>query len=123
MVIPMLAWVSFKFQKRILGSARKVRATNSRITSSYNEAIMGVVTSKSFVRERENQQEFEGLTHKMNNASVTNLTQAAIYLPIVITMASLATGLALAAGGMSMIAGIIPVSTLIAFMGLHPPLF
>ena len=115
-VMPFLAWISAKFQRRILHSARQVRATNSRITASFNEAIMGVITSKAFVRERANQEEFTGLTSTMHNASVTNLTHAAVYLPIVITMASLATGLALAVGGMDTMAGIIPISTLIAFM-------
>jgi ATP-binding cassette subfamily B protein len=115
-VLPLLAWVSAKFQRRILQSARQVRATNSRITANYNEAIIGVLTSKAFVREGENQKEFGGLTDTMYKASVTNLTHAAIYLPLVITMASLATGLALAAGGINMLAGVIPVSTLIAFM-------
>ena len=115
-VMPVLAWVSAKFQQRILTSARMVRSTNSKITASFNEAIMGVITSKAFVREDANQKDFGVLTHRMHDASVTNLTHAAIYLPIVITMASLATGLALAVGGMDMIAGVIPVSTLIAFM-------
>ncbi len=115
-IMPFLAWISAKFQRRILSSARQVRATNSRITAGFNEAIMGVLTSKSFVREDANQHEFAHLTNRMHGASVTNLTQAAVYLPIVITMASLATGLALAVGGMDMIAGVISVSTLIAFM-------
>ncbi len=115
-VMPALGWISAKFQQRILKSARQVRATNSRITGSFNEAIMGVLTSKAFVREDANQGDFSVLTDRMHRASVTNLTHAAVYLPIVITMASLATGLALAFGGMNMLAGIIPVSTLIAFM-------
>ena len=59
---------------------------------------------------RRNQTEFGVLTNKMHGASVTNLTHAAVYPPIVITLASLATGLALAVGGMDMLAGIIPVS-------------
>ena len=115
-ILPVLAWISARFQRRILKSARMVRSTNSRITGSFNEAIMGVLTSKSFVREDANQEEFSELTNRMNKASVTNLTHAAVYLPIVITLASLATGLALAVGGMSMIAGTMAVSTLIAFM-------
>ncbi len=115
-ILPFLAWISARFQRRILKSARLVRSTNSRITGNFNEAIMGVLTSKSFVREDANQQDFTSLTNRMHDASVTNLTHAAVYLPIVITMASLATGLALAVGGMDMIAGIIPVGTLIAFM-------
>ncbi|MBX3707654.1 MAG: ABC transporter ATP-binding protein [Pseudomonadales bacterium] len=115
-IIPVLGWVSGRFQRRILKSARQVRATNSRITASYNEAIMGVLTSKAFVREQPNQGEFETLTNGMHGASVRNLTLAAIYLPIVITLASLATGIALALGGLDLLAGAITAGTLVAFM-------
>jgi len=115
-IIPVLAWVSARFQRRILKSARQVRATNSRITGSYNEAIMGVLTSKAFVRERPNQSEFEQLTRGMYGASVRNATLAAIYVPIVITLASLATGIALAMGGLNLLYGAISAGTLVAFM-------
>jgi len=115
-ILPLLGWVSTKFQRRILKSARQVRATNSRITGSYNEAIMGVLTSKAFVREEANLDEFRTLTDRMYGASVTNMTQAAIYVPIVITLASLATGLALAIGGIDLLDGLISAGTLVAFM-------
>jgi ATP-binding cassette subfamily B protein len=108
--------VSARFQRRILKSARQVRATNSRITASYNEAIMGVLTSKAFVRETHNQADFEQLTRGMYGASVRNLTLAAIYVPIVLTLASLATGLALALGGLDLLAGAISAGTLVAFL-------
>ena len=115
-IIPLLGWVSSKFQKRILGSAREVRRTNSRITAAYNEGIMGVLTSKAFVRERENQHDFEELTGRMYTSSVQNMTQAAIYVPIVLTLASLATGLTLAFGGFDLLGGAITAGTLVAFM-------
>jgi len=115
-IIPVLLWVSARFQKRILGSAREVRRTNSRITASYNEGIMGVLTSKAFVREGENLSEFRHLTDSMYGASVRNLTQAAIYVPIVLTLASLAAGLALAVGGFDLLGGLISAGTLVAFM-------
>jgi ATP-binding cassette subfamily B protein len=115
-IIPVLGWVSARFQRRILGSARQVRSTNSRITAAYNEAIMGVLTSKAFVRETPNQAEFETLTGGMYGASVRNLTLAAIYVPIVVTLASLAAGLALALGGGDLLAGTISAGTLVAFM-------
>ena len=115
-ILPVLGWVSAKFQRRILRSARRVRATNSRITASYNEAIMGVLTSKAFVREQANLEEFRHLTGDMMGASVKNLTQSAIYVPIVITLASLATGLALAVGGIDLLGGLISAGTLVAFM-------
>ncbi|HEU4618498.1 MAG TPA: ABC transporter ATP-binding protein [Gammaproteobacteria bacterium] len=115
-VMPVLAWVSGKFQKRILKSAREVRRTNSRITAAYNEGIMGVLTSKAFVREDENLREFRELTGRMYESSVLNLTQAAVYVPIVLTLASLATGLTLAVGGFDLLGGALSAGTLVAFM-------
>ncbi len=115
-IIPVLGWVSGKFQRRILGTARQVRATNSRITASYNEAIMGVLTSKAFVREQPNADDFGDLTRRMYGSSVTNMTLAATYVPVVITLASLATGLALALGGIDLLGGVISAGTLVAFL-------
>ncbi|HEX7082442.1 MAG TPA: ABC transporter ATP-binding protein [Gammaproteobacteria bacterium] len=115
-IMPVLAWVSGKFQKRILKSARDVRRTNSRITAAYNEGIMGVLTSKAFVREEQNIAEFRELTGRMYDSSVLNLTQAAVYVPIVLTLASLATGLTLAVGGIDLVAGAMSAGTLVAFM-------
>ena len=115
-ILPFLGWVSAKFQRRILASARQVRATNSRITGAYNEAIMGVLTSKAFVREQANADQFSGLTETMFDASMRNLTQAAVYVPIVVTLASLATGLALALGGIDLLGGVITAGTLVAFL-------
>ncbi len=115
-VLPVLAWMSIKFQHRILKSARLVRKTNSRITGSYNESIMGVQTSKAFVKEAENLKNFGGLTDQMHGASVTNLVQAALYLPLVLTLGSVATGLALVFGGLEVIWGAVTAGTLVAFL-------
>ncbi len=114
--IPALVLISRYFQKRILKSARLVRKTNSRITGSYNENIMGVLTSKVFVKEADNLRRFGGLTDTMHGASIQNAVQAAVYLPIVITLGSLATGLALVMGGIESLWGWITPGTLIAFL-------
>jgi ATP-binding cassette subfamily B protein len=115
-VIPFLGWVSARFQKRMLRSAREVRRTNSRITGTYNESIMGVLTSKAFVRESENLNDFKQLTGKMYDASVENMIQASLYVPIIVTLASLAVGVTLAVGGFDLLHGAITVGTLVAFM-------
>ncbi|MEK9892360.1 MAG: ABC transporter ATP-binding protein [Pseudomonadales bacterium] len=114
--IPALVLISRYFQRRILKSARLVRKTNSRITGSYNENIMGVLTSKVFVKEADNLRRFGGLTDTMHGASIQNAVQAAVYLPIVITLGSLATGLALVMGGIESLWGWITTGTLIAFL-------
>jgi ATP-binding cassette subfamily B protein len=115
-VLPVLAWMSINFQRRILKSARRVRKTNSRITGSFNESIMGVRTSKAFVKEAENLNTFGKLTDEMFEASVLNQVQAALYLPLVLTLGSLATGLALVFGGVEVIVGGVTTGTLIAFL-------
>ena len=115
-VVPALAWISAKFQSRILKSARVVRKTNSRLTASYNESIQGVRTAKVFAREAHDLEEFRELSGEMYAASVRNALQSALYLPVVLTIASLATGAALAAGGFEVTAGRISIGTLIAFL-------
>jgi len=115
-VIPVLAWLSLTFQRRILKSARRVRKTNSRITGTFNESIMGVQTTKAFVKEAENLNNFGRLTDEMYEASVLNRVQAALYLPLVLTLGSIAAGLALVFGGLEVIWGAITAGTLIAFL-------
>jgi ATP-binding cassette subfamily B protein len=115
LVLPALVWVSLFFRRRILETARVVRKTNSRITASYNEGIAGVRTSKVFVRELENLADFRGLTGGMYDASVRNALYSALYLPIILTLGSLALGIALTAGGFAVSAGRISIGTLIAF--------
>jgi ATP-binding cassette, subfamily B, bacterial len=115
-VVPVLAWLSARFQTRLLVSAREVRRLSSRVTASYNENISGVLTSKAFVREQDNLREFQVLSGRMAAASVHNATLSAIYVPLVTTVASLAVGLTLVFGGFNLFSGAISAGTLVAFM-------
>ena len=115
-ILPVLGWVSAFFRRRMLRSARQVRRTNSRLTGAYNESIMGILTTKSFVREAANADDFQRLSSTMYDASTANLMQSALYLPVILTLVSLATGLALAVGGMDLTYGIMSSGTLIAFL-------
>lgn len=122
-VLPIVAVVSVYFQRRLLSSARIATVINSRITSSYNEAISGVLTSKAFVREEANLDEFSGLTQRLASAKVQNVTYASIYLPIVVTLASLAIGLTLVIGGIEVLGGAISIGTLVAFLSFANNIF
>jgi len=76
------------------------------------------------VRERENLEEFQEISGKMHDASITNALQSALYLPVVLTLGRLATGMALAIGGFDVARGIVETSpaasitlgTLLAFV-------
>ena len=115
-VTPVLAAVSFFFQKVILKSYRKVRKTNSRITGAFNEGIMGAKTTKVLVLERENLKAFGKLTDRMYGSSVKAAVFSALYLPVVLTLGSIGTSLALFSGGKAVLAGAITYGTLFMFI-------
>ena len=115
-LLPFIAWVTIKFRRSILQSAREVRSTNSLITGTYNESISGVLTSKSFVKESENLNQFSQQTDRLYRASVRNLTLSAVYMPIMMVVGSIAMGLAIAVGGVDYLNGAIVAGTLLAFM-------
>ena len=73
-------------------------------------------TSKTLVREEENLKEFEGLSTQMYGASVRNALQSAVYMPIVLTLGALATGLVLWKGGVDVMVGSVTIGTLVKFI-------
>ncbi len=117
-VVPPLAVISRYFQKKMLLSAREIRKYNSQITARYNESIQGVRTTKTLVREAENLGEFQQLSDHMFASSVLNARQNAFYYPLVITIGSLASGLALWKGGVLATNDALTLGTLVAFINL-----
>lgn len=115
-VVPVLVVVSLFFQRRILKAQRVVRKTNSRISGSYNEGITGAKTTKTLNREEANLEEFSALTSTMRSSSIRSAVFSAVYLPIVLTLASIGTGLALWVGGGRLQLDIITYGTLVAFL-------
>ncbi len=115
-VIVPLGFISIYFQKKILTGHRKIRKTNSQISGAYNEGIMGAKTTKVLVRESENLNEFAMLTGTMKRASIKTAVLSSLYLPIVLTIGSLGTGLALWAGGEGVINKTLSYGTLVMFI-------
>ena len=114
--IPLIAWITVKLRRSILRTAREVRATNSLLTGTINESIMGVLTSKSFVQEESHLKDLKTTTDRLYNSSVENLTLSATYVPIVMTTASIVTGITLAVGGIEVVQGVFAVSVFLAFL-------
>ena len=104
LVLPPLAVISWKFQKGILNAYRQVRKRNSQITAGFNEGINGAKTTKTLVRENMNVEEFSEVAGQMRDASVRAATLSALFLPIVVSLGSLATAYVLWQGGNEVIA-------------------
>jgi ATP-binding cassette subfamily B protein len=115
-VVPPLVLISAYFQKKLLLSSRDTRKYNSMITASFAEALQGLRTSKVLVREEKNLDEFQRLSTLMYDSSIRNALQSAVYIPIVLTLGSLAAGIALWRGGVDVTGGEMSLGTLVAFI-------
>ena len=114
--LPPLIVLSIYFQKKMLLSSRQIRKHNARITASYSEGISGVKTTKTLGREAERLGEFEGMSTDMYVASIKRAFLSAIYLPMVIVIGSIGSGLALWYGGVNVANDVITLGTLVAFI-------
>ena len=122
-VIPPLAVASLYFQKQILRAYREVRRLNSRITGAFNEGIMGATTTKILSREEKNLEEFAALTGTHRAASIKAATFSALFMPIVLVLSSVGTGLTLWRGGTGVAAGTISYGVLAAFISYAAQFF
>ncbi len=117
-VMPVIAVVAVWFQKRILAGYREVRKTNSQITGAFNEGIMGAKTSKTLVREAANCREFAELTDRTRASSICAAVLSALFLPIVTSLAAVATAMVLHRGAAEVFSasGLVTIGTLAAFV-------
>ena len=126
LVVPAIALLTYYFQNRILKWNRQVRKINSRITSAYNEGIMGAKTAKSLVVEEKTYGEFQEITGEMRTASIRAARLSAVYLPLVLFCGSLATAIVLARGGKQVYEHAMLIGTLSAFttyaVGIFEPI-
>ncbi len=128
-VLPLLAFISIRLQKLMLKHQREARKLNSRITGAFNEGIMGAVTTKTLVREEANANEFNELTGKMKQASIKSALVSASFFPIIMSLGSIGTGLALSLGGQGVLnptaafVGAVSAGTLVAFISYSTQLF
>lgn len=125
-IVPALAILTWYFQNKILRWNRRVRKINSKITSSYNEGIMGAQTSKTLVIENKNLEEFKELTSEMRTSAVRAARLSAVYVPLILFCGSLATAIVLGRGGRMVLNDLLLIGTLSAFtsyaVGIFEPI-
>lgn len=83
---PILFLVCLYFRKTILKAYRNVRKTNSKITGSYNEGILGTKTTKTLVLEKTRSKEFDDLCITMKKDSINAIVKSSIFWPLVLVL-------------------------------------
>lgn len=116
LIVPCLAVITVFFQNKILHWNRKTRKINSQITSSYNEGITGVKTSKSMGIEKQNESAFFEQTRSMNHAASRAAKLNAIYIPTILFFSSVASAIVLNEGGYMVESQLIELGTLSVFI-------
>ena len=120
---PLVAGFTVYFQRRLIALNREVRAQHSRITSGYNEGIMGAKTSKTLALEDRLCREFEEITAKSARAGIAHGRMRAIYVPLIVLCGTLAASATLGLGGNLVLGGRLSLGVLSAFMTYALSLF
>lgn len=115
-VVPVLFVIGVFFQRKILKSYRNVRKLNSQITADFSEEVAAAKTTKTLVREDENLREFKNDADSMRYSAVRAVMFSSLFLPIVISMGSIGTGLALWFGGNKVITEALTYGTFVMFI-------
>ena len=98
-ITPIVAGLTFYFQKKLIVLNRQVRAEHSKITAGYNEGIMGAKTSKTLALEDKLCAEFEEITSRASRAGILHARMRAIYVPLIVLCGTLAASVTLYRGG------------------------
>jgi ATP-binding cassette subfamily B protein len=115
-IVPPLALICRYFSLKLLLTSRQLRKANSITTAAYNEAIVGVRTTKSLGREGRNLEEFGELTGNMYTHAVRNMLYSALFVPLVVCICTTAVALALWRGGVDVSATGMSLGTLVMFI-------
>lgn len=115
-LLPILLYIAIQFRKRIITSYREVRKTNSKIVGAYNENITGVRVIKALGREKENLQEFRGLTDKMYHSAFRAAWLSGLFLPTVQIVSAFAVGMVVLYGGFQAQIGMMTIGGIQAFV-------
>jgi ATP-binding cassette, subfamily B, bacterial len=115
-VMPLLLFVAFVLRKPILFAWRKVRKTNSKITASISEGIMGAVTTKTLVLEDRMEQDFDELTSSMRRSSIRAVFISTLLWPVVLILGYFGTSLATYYGGVQVFEQVLTIGTLFLFI-------
>ncbi|HVT81968.1 MAG TPA: ABC transporter ATP-binding protein [Phycisphaerae bacterium] len=115
-IVPVLLVVARFFQVRLLLTSRALRKANSQATAAFNEGIVGVRTSKSMVREARNLEDFTKITDTMYGHALQNALYSALFIPLMLSICSVGTALALWRGGVQVSLGGMSLGTLVTFV-------
>ena len=115
-VLIFLAIATFIFRSKVRVTFRIIRTKISNINSFLQEAISGIITTKLFTREKENNGEFRELNSQYLSEYLRTILYYAVFFPVVILISTIAVALVIWYGGGQVIREVLTLGTLVAFL-------
>ncbi len=115
-VLPIIAVVSFLFQRFMQTSFRQVRTRLARINGFLNENLSGMLVVQLFNREERAYAQFAGLNRKYYDATIRSGIVFSLFFPVVGIFMAVATAGLIWFGGGAVLQGIVSFGVLVAFL-------
>lgn len=115
-LLPVTALVSWFFQKKLVGLNRRVRESNAKIVSSFNEGITGVKSIKTLVIEERMSGDFRRDSDAYRRNAVGAAHYSALFISAVTLTSSIALALVLQMSGRLDLEGFALIGRLSVFM-------
>jgi ATP-binding cassette subfamily B multidrug efflux pump len=115
-IVPLLFTLTSWFRLRVRQSFREVRVKIARINAFLQEHISGMPVVQLFNREERAYGEFVGINDAHRDANVRSIFYYAVFFPGVELVSALGVGLLIWIGGGRVVAGVISIGALIAFL-------
>jgi ATP-binding cassette subfamily B protein len=115
-VLILLAIATFIFRSKVRITFRIVRTKISNINSFLQETISGINTTKLFNRQKENNKDFKDLSQSYLDIYLKTIFYYAVFYPVVTIIGTLAVALIIWYGGQKVIANLLTLGTLVAFI-------
>jgi ATP-binding cassette, subfamily B, multidrug efflux pump len=115
-VLPLIFWVTMIFRKSVRESYRRIRVAIARINAYLQEHVTGMVVLQLFNREERAYKKFEKINAQHMDAFKDAIMAYAVYYPVVEVLSTIAIACVLWFGGLRVLAGVVTLGTVTAFM-------
>ncbi len=115
-VLPLIVFITQWFRRHVRESYRRVRLWIAKINSFLQENVSGMSTVQLFGREAENFSRFDAIDRGHRDANIESIFYYAVFYPAVEVTSAIATALILWYGGGEVIARLLTLGSLVAFI-------
>ena len=116
--LPLIAYVAWRFGRRVAPISRAVQARKGDLTDAANEAVVGIEMVQAFGREEIIQERFADRATAIRDEMIHQARVEAVHLPPVFYLPSLSVAVVLLLGGRAVIDGSLTYGQLALFIQL-----